>query len=91
MFQKMAVLESFVARHKFDIICISETFLNNTYEDNDFNLNGYCLLGADHPSNAKRGGICIYYKETLVLQMISIPYLNEILLCEVTLGSKSVL
>ena len=33
-FQKIAVLESFVAMHKFDIIFISETFLNNTYEDN---------------------------------------------------------
>ena len=31
-FQKIAMLESFVAMHKFDIICISETFLNNTYE-----------------------------------------------------------
>ena len=46
-FQKIAVLESFVAMHKFDIICISETFLNNTYEDNDLNLNGYSLLRAD--------------------------------------------
>ena len=68
-FQKIAVLESFVAMHKFDIICISETFLNNTYEDNDLNLNGYSLLRADHPSNAKRGGVCIYYKETLSLKV----------------------
>ena len=67
-FQKIAVLESFVAMHKFDIICISETFLNNTYEDNDLNLNGYSLLQADHPSNAKRGGVCSYYKETLALK-----------------------
>ena len=36
-FQKIVVLESFVATHKFDIICLSETFLNNTYEDNDLN------------------------------------------------------
>ena len=43
-FQKIAVLESFVAMHKFDKICISETFLNNTYEDNDLYLNGYSLL-----------------------------------------------
>ena len=74
--------------HKFDIICISETFLNNTYEDNDLNLNGYSLLRADHPSNAKRGGVCIYYKENLPLKLISTPYLNESLLCEVTIGSK---
>ena len=39
-FQKIVVLESFVLIHKFDIICISETFLNNTYEDNlDLYLN----------------------------------------------------
>ena len=87
-FQKIAALESFVSMHKFDIICISETFLNNTYEDNDLNLNGYSLLRADHPSNAKRGGVCIYYKENLPLKLISTPYLNESLLCEVTIGSK---
>ena len=46
------------------------------------------LLRADHPSNAKRGGVCIYYKETLALKGISIPYVNESLLCEVTTGSK---
>ena len=66
----------------FDIICISETFLNNTYEDNDVNLNGYSLLPADHPSIAKRGRVCIYYKETLVLKVILIQYF------EVTIGSK---
>ena len=36
----------------------------------------------------KREGDCIYYKETLALKMISIPYVNENLFCEVTLGSK---
>ena len=43
-FQKIAVLESFVAMHESDIIYKSETFLNNTYKDNDLNLNGYTLL-----------------------------------------------
>ena len=45
----------------------------------------------DHPGNAKRGGVCIYYKETLALKVISIPYLNESLVCEVTIRSKNVL
>ena len=54
-FQKIAVRESFVAMHKFDIICMSESFLNNSYEDNDLNLNGYSFLRAEHPSNAKKG------------------------------------
>ena len=87
-FQKIAILESFVAMHKFDTICISETFLNNTYEDNDLNLNSYSLLQADHPNNAKKGGVCIYYRETLALKVLSTPYLNVSLLCEVTIGSR---
>ena len=46
------------------------------------------MLRANHPSNAKKGGVRIYYKETLALRTISILYLNESLLCEVTIGSK---
>ena len=75
--------------HKFNIICISETFLNNTCEDNDLNLNSYSLLRADYPSNVKRGGVCICYKDTLALRVISTPYLNKSFLCEVTIGSKN--
>ena len=77
-FQKISVLESFVAMHKFD----------RFYEVNDLNLNGYSLLRAEHLSNTKGGGVCIYYKETLALKVISTPYLNESLLCAVTIGSK---
>ena len=36
----------------------------------------------------KKGGGFIHYKETLALKMISIPYLNKGLLCEVTIGSS---
>ena len=80
-FQKISVLESFVAMHKFD----------RFYEVNDLNLNGYSLLRAEHLSNTKRGGVCIYYKETLALKVISTPYLNESLLCQVTIGSKCII
>ena len=90
-FQKMAVLESFVAMHRFDIICISETFLNNTYEDSDLNVNGYSLLRADHPSNAKRGRICIYYKKTLALKMILSRIQIKTFFVKLQLDKKSVL
>ena len=85
-FQKIPVCKSFVAMHKVDIIYILETFLNSTCKDNDLNLNGYSLLRADHLSSAKWRGVCIYYKETLALKTILIPYLNESLFCEVTVG-----
>ena len=86
--QNIELLKNFAAMHKFDIICISETFLNNTYRNNDLNLNGYSLHRADHKSNAKRGEVGIYCNETSALKVIPIPYLNESLLFEVTIRSK---
>ena len=51
-----------VAIDKFDVICISETYLDSYTSTVDENLEivGYTLIRADHPSNTKRGGACIY-------------------------------
>ena len=62
-----------------------QRYFNELY----FSWNVCCLLRADHPSNAKRGSVFIYYKETLALIMILIRYLNESLFCEVTIGLKT--
>ena len=46
-----------------------ETFLNSSIETNDdrISIDGYNLIRADHPSDSKRGGVCIYYKEHIPL------------------------
>ena len=31
-------------------------------------LEGYNLIRSDDPSNTKRGGVCIYYKERLAVR-----------------------
>ena len=63
-FAKIFLLKAYVAIHKFDIICLSETYLDSSIPTNNDNLDidGYNLLRSDHPSNTKRGGVCIYYK-----------------------------
>ena len=59
-FLKVSLIEAFITTHNFDIICLSETFLDSTVSQDDENImiNGYSLLRADHPSNSKRGGVC---------------------------------
>ena len=49
--------------HKYDFICVSETYLDSSVrtDDRDILINGYNIIGADHPSNDKRVGLCIYY------------------------------
>ena len=52
---------------------------------------GYNLVCADHPNNIKKGGVCIYYKESLPARVISLPYLREPLLLEMTYNNKKVI
>ena len=54
-------------------------------------MEGYKLIRADHPNNIKRGGLCIYYKESLPVRVISIPYFNEALLLEMSYNNKKVM
>ena len=62
-FVKIFLLKAYVAIHKFDIICLLETYLDSSIPANNDNLHidGYNLVRSDHPSNTKRGGVCIYY------------------------------
>ena len=51
-------------------------------------IQGYNLVRADHPDNTKRGGICIYYKESLPVRVINLPYFKEALLLEMSFNKK---
>ena len=48
-----------------DITFLSETFLDASIEASDPNINisGYNSLRSDHPSNTKRGGVCMFYRD----------------------------
>ena len=60
---KISLLRGYISLHNFDLVCISETYLDSTTA---FAITGYNLLRIDHASNSKRGGVCVYYKSSLV-------------------------
>ena len=90
-FVKFSSLQAFNSIHNFDLICISETFLDSSVaiDDSDLNFNGYNLVRSDHPSDVKRGGICIFYKETLPITFLNITNLTECLICEILFNQKN--
>ena len=51
-------------------------------------LIGYNMIRADHPSNAKRGVICIFYKETLGVHVVNLSNLSECIICEVSIQNN---
>ena len=89
-FAKLVLLKTYNSVHKFDIICLSETYLDSNILPDDSNLNipGYNLVRSNHPSNKKRGGVCIYYKSYLPLRIIDINYLSECVRFELMVGDK---
>ena len=91
-FIKMSLLQAYNTINRFDIICLSETYLDNSYHTDDDQLTfpGYNLIRADNPNNIKRGGVCIYHQDSLSVKVINLNILNECLVCEVSLGSQRV-
>ena len=70
---KISQLEAYNSVHKHDFIHMPEGDINTQ-------LGGYNLLRADHPSNSKRGGVSIFYKETLGVHIIKSLSFSEYIL-----------
>ena len=51
-------------------------------------IEDYNFIRSDHLSNTKRVGVCIYYKEPLVVRIVNINSLTECLLCEVIIQNR---
>ena len=81
----------YISVHKFDIIYLPETYLDLTVPLDDDNLviSGYNLIRPDHPSNTKRGGVCLYYKNYLPPRVLIISYLKECRNFELKIRDKS--
>ena len=91
-FMKMSLLQAYNAINRFDIICLSETYLGNSYHTDDDQLTfpWNNLIRADNPNNIKRGGHCIYYRDSLPLKVINLNILKECLACELFFGNHCV-
>ena len=84
-------MRAYISLHNFDVVSISETCLDSTTAIDDENLaiTEYHLLRADHASNSKRDGVCVYYQSFLALRLFNVHYLQVCLIFEVLIGGKS--
>ena len=80
-------LEVYHSVYKHDFICIFETFFDSSVQEGDKNiqLDGYNFLRVDHPSNSKRGGVCIFYKETVGARMLKSLRFSECIICKASI------
>ena len=70
---------------------MSETYLDFSIPDNLIDIKRYNLVSADHPDNIKWGGICIYYKESLLVRIKTLPYFKEAMFLDMIHKNKIVI
>ena len=85
---KVSLLKAYITIYNYDIICFSETYLDSSIpsDDNILEIPGYDLIRADRSSNSKRGGVCVYYGNSLPLKTLDIFYLQECIVFELKIG-----
>ena len=76
-FAKLSLLRPYVSVQKFGMMYLSETYLDSSVDDESLEISGYYLICSNHPSNKKCGGISIYYKNFLPLNVTGICLLEE--------------
>ena len=83
-------MEAYNAVNKFDIICLSESFLDSSIlpENNNLKINGYKMMRADHTNNVKIEGDCAYVRKSLPVRNFGNSYICKCLTLEVTIGDK---
>ena len=89
-FSKLSLLSSYNSIYNYDLICLSETFLDSSFlpDDPRLSLDGYNLIRADHPNDVKRGGVCVYVKNSLATRVSNLSNLKECIIIELTLKNK---
>ena len=46
------------------------------------------MFRADHPSDNRHGGVCVYYKESLPIRLYNISYLQECICFNLMISNK---
>ena len=85
------LLQAYLTQHNYEIICLSETFLTSSIEtvDDRISIDGNNLIRADHPSDSKRCGVCIYNKEHIpLIKRDDICTLDNCLMTEIRLQGE---
>ena len=70
---------------------MSGTFLDSSIDISDtrININSCSLMTANHPSNTKRGGVCMYCKNYLpVIRRTDLSDLQECIVAEITVDKE---
>ena len=87
-FYRVKLLEVHNSFHNYDFISICETSLDDTVELPDVMLENYNFVSCNNPSNTRRGGVGLFYKNDLPIKIRNDLSFDESIAAEVVFGRK---
>ena len=88
-FQRIRLIEAHNSFFNYDLISICETSLNNSVELPE--LNEYIFVPVNNPANTKRGGVGLFYKNSLPIVVRNDLPFDESIVVELKFGRKKIL
>ena len=79
--------------HNIDIAAITESHLDSTTESDDSSLHihGYSMYRHDNPADSKKGGVLIYYRDSLPIKRRLDLEFPESIVCEMKMRRKTII
>ena len=65
-----------------DILCCAETWLDQSHSQKEIEINNYKCINRMRSKKTNRGGVCMYYKRGLSVEVIDVPKHNNPCKCE---------
>ena len=89
-FSRINLLNAHNSIYKYDIISLCETNLGIDEHVPENSLPGYLYHPCNHPSGEKKGGVGIFYKDTLPIKFRSDLSFDECIVAELHFGRKKI-
>ena len=86
-FQRVRLIEAHNAIFNYDLISICETSLNDSVELSESLLKDYTFVHANNPANTRRGGVGLFYKNSLPVIVRKDLSFAESIVIELKFGS----
>ena len=89
-FSRVSLLNAHNTIHKYDIMSLCETSLGNEEALPENIFPGYLYHPCNHPSGEKKGGVGMFYKDTLPIIIRSDLSFDECIVAELRFGRKKI-
>ena len=89
-FHRVSLIEAHNSFYNYDLISICETSLNDLVELPETLLHEYTFVSANNPANTRRGGVGLFYKNSLPIVIRNDLSFDGSIVVELKLGRKKI-